>query len=250
MNDDLLYSMIFKRKSFHVFKPNRSLQSEELEMVKKLFQKLIPLIPDIRTEIKIVPKEKTSCKRGEYCILFYSEKKEHYLKNIGYLGAQLDLWLTYHDIGVCWYGAGKTECSCEKKMDFVIMMAIQKVSKDQFRKDMFRSKRKPVSMIWQGEDYHSIANIVRFAPSSCNLQPWYVISEGKRLNVYRIPSNKRGIMPADKVTYYQEIDIGIFLCYLDICLDHEGAAFIKELENGNHDIFEERILCATYKKSC
>lgn len=55
------------------------------------------------------------------------------------------------------------------------MIAIAKIdSEDKFRKAMFKSKRKKVKEIWSGEYYLDIANIVRFAPSSCNTQPWKV----------------------------------------------------------------------------
>lgn len=61
--NEIPYPMIFKRKSL--------------------------LEKHIRVEIKIVPKNETTCKRGEYCILLFSEKKR--LKNIGYIKTQLDL---------------------------------------------------------------------------------------------------------------------------------------------------------------
>lgn len=245
--NELLYPMIFKRKSFHVFKSYLPLLQEDLEEIKKAFSQFIPLIPDINVRMRIVPKDETTCKRGEYCILLYSEKKEHYLKNIGYIGAQLDLWLAFHNIGVCWYGAGKTKHQNDKNCKFVIMLAIQKVSENHFRKDMFRSKRKPLSEIWQGKSYQNIANIVRFAPSACNLQPWFTVSEEKRLNIYKVINTKRGIMPAEKVNYYREIDMGIFLCYLEICMEHEGLMFQKELCESNNIHSDERQLCAYYK---
>lgn len=90
------------------------------------------------------------------------------------------------------------------------MLAIQKVSENHFRKDMFQSKRKTLSEIWQGKSYQNIANIVRFTPSACNLQPWFTVSKEKRLNIYKVINTKRGIMPAEKVDYYREIDMGIF----------------------------------------
>lgn len=30
--------------------------------------------------------------------------------------------------------------------------------------------------IWNGDNYLNIANIIRFAPSACNTQPWIVDS--------------------------------------------------------------------------
>ena len=55
-----------------------------------------------------MPAGKTSCKRGEeYCILLYSEKKGDYLRNIGYIGEQLDLYLASLNIGACGLGSAK-----------------------------------------------------------------------------------------------------------------------------------------------
>lgn len=245
--NELLYSMIFKRKSFHVFKSYLPLLPEDLAEIEKAFDQFIPLIRNIKVKMQVVSKDETTCKRGEYCILLYSEIKEHSLKNVGYIGAQLDLWLASHNIGVCWYGAGKTKRQYDGTCKFVIMFAIQKVSENHFRKDMFRSKRKPLSEIWQGEAYQKIADIVRFAPSACNLQPWFTISEEKQLTIYKMINTKRGIMPIDKVDYYREIDMGIFLCYLEICTEHEGLAFQKELYGSGNIWSDERQLCANYK---
>ncbi len=73
MNKDL-YSMIFKRKSFHLFRNigNEHITEDELKDIGNKFNKLIPLVEDIKVKIKIV-KDSKNCKRGqEYCILFYS----------------------------------------------------------------------------------------------------------------------------------------------------------------------------------
>ena len=234
-----LYDMIFKRKSFHLFRNigNLHLTEEELKDIEKEFSKLKPLVEDIKVKIKLIKKE--SILRGqEYCILFYSEKKDNYLQNIGYLGEQLDLYLVSKNIGTLWFGIGKPD---EKKLDgldYVIMLAIAKVdSEDKFRKDMYKSKRKEISEIWDGNNYLDIANIVRFAPSACNTQPWKVEAATNKIKVYRYrKEGKRGIMPKDKVIYYNQIDIGIFLCFLELCLEHNDinykrALFIEE----NHD---------------
>ena len=36
-------------------------------------------------------------------------------------------------------------------------------------------------------------------------------------------------MPADKVSFYNCIDMGIFICFMDICLGHSGIDFDKKL---------------------
>ena len=249
MNNEL-YDMIFKRKSFHLFRNigKEHISNDELKNIEEYFTKLKPLVDDIKVKIKIV-KEGATCRRGqEYCILFYSEKKENYLQNIGYLGEQLDLYLVSKNIGTLWFGIGKVDEKQYDGLDYVIMIAIAKVdSAEKFRKDMYKSKRKELQEIWNGENYLNIANIVRFAPSACNTQPWIVESSEKELKVYRYrKQGKRGIMPKDKVIYYNQIDIGIFLCFLELCLkknniDYNRNLYIEE----NHE--EEKNLTATYE---
>lgn len=164
---DKLYDMIFKRKSFHLFRNigNEHITEEELKDIEEEFNKLKPLVAGINVKVKIV--------------------KDNYLQNIGYLGEQLDLYLVSKNIGTLWFGIGKPEEKRYEGLDFVIMIAIAKIdSEDKFRKDMFKSKRKNLEEIWNGDYYLDIANIVRFAPSACNTQPWVVDSSKNELKVY------------------------------------------------------------------
>ena len=80
--------MIFRRKSFHFFRNvgNESISIDELNDMQSTYSEFTPLDPGIKTAIRIVPEKQTNCKRGgEYCVLLYSEKKDGYLQNIGYL---------------------------------------------------------------------------------------------------------------------------------------------------------------------
>ena len=250
MNKDL-YNMIFKRKSFHLFRKigNENISADEVEQIEKSFKTFVPLCPDIKTAMRIVPAAETSCRRGQqFCILLYSEKKGNYLQNIGYLGEQLDLYLVSQNIGTLWFGMGKTSEPSSEGLDFVIMIAMSKISNEKnFRKDMFQSKRKPVDEIWLGEPLSGVSEIARFAPSACNTQPWLVEHKDNMLYVYRYrKQGKRGIMPADKVIFYNQIDMGIFLCFLDLCLQQEAIPCEVQLyaDNGSD---EEKTLNAVYK---
>ena len=244
--DEQLYQLVFKRKSFHIFKNTLIISEEELAQIETAFLECKPLIPEIKVAMKIVSAAATTCKRGqEYCILLYSEKKEGYLPNIGYLGQQLDLILASMNIGALWFGIGKTDVRSDGELDFVIMIAIAKMEETKFRKNMFKSKRKPIEEIWFGEYYLEAANIARFAPSACNTQPWIVESNAQELRVFRYKKpGKRGIMPVDKVSFYNRIDIGIFLLILEVCLKHEGIVFERTLFEDKKE--EEKNLVAIY----
>lgn len=249
--NNLYYQMIFKRKSFHLFRNigDETISQQELSQMEAAYQNFTPLYPNIRTRIKIVPANETTCKRGqEYCILLYSEKQDNYLQNIGYLGEQLDLYLASKNIGALWFGIGKTDEPLFEGLHFVIMIAISKIdSEKKFRKDLYKSKRKPVDEIWRGEQIKGVSDIVRFAPSACNTQPWFVECANDKIKIYRYKkSGKRGIMPAEKVVYYNQIDTGIFLCFMDICLAHNGIRYAVNFNNDN-GCADEMTLIAIYQ---
>ena len=241
------YKQIFKRKSFHIFKDIDNITNDEIEDLRNYIKTIKPLNAGIKTEVYIVPEKETTCKRGgEFCILFYSETKDEYLRNIGYMGEQLDLYLASQNIGALWFGIGKPKDIQKNGLDFIIMISIAKMPEDKFRKDMFKSKRKPLSEIWSG-DTLKIAEIVRFTPSACNTQPWIVENTGCDLLIYRFKKpGKRGIMPADRVRYYNKIDMGIFLFMLEVCLEHENYTYERILFEDQTDDSIEKTLIAKY----
>ena len=169
MHNNILYQMIFKRKSFHLFRCETfPISKQEIDDIYNFYNSLTPLMENIKTEINIIESHTSGCKVGnEYTIMFYSETKDNYLTNIGYLGEMLDLYLVSKNIGTLWYGLGRTGEKKLNDLDFVIMMGISKVSDDSFRKNIFNANRKPLEQIWTGE-YLPISNVVRFAPSACN----------------------------------------------------------------------------------
>lgn len=227
------YEAVFKRKSFHLFNGTglEKITDGELRGIEAAYEGFERLYPEIKTAMRIVPAAKVSFKRdAEYCLLIYSEKKENYLMNAGYIGQQLDLYLVKNNIGSLWFGIGKPDEPTFDGLDYVIMIAVRKVSdQTKYRKDMFKAKRKALDEVWQGDDL-GIADICRFAPSACNSQPWHVQSSDGVLTVCRYKKPGRvGIMPANAVSYFNRIDIGIYLCILEICMEKNGIAFEREL---------------------
>ncbi|MDO4377663.1 MAG: nitroreductase family protein [Erysipelotrichia bacterium] len=242
---DNFYQQIFKRKSFHLFRncPAEPLNEEILLKIKEKYYQLNKLYPNIITDIQIV---KGNYRGEQYDILFYSEIKDNYLRNIGYIGEQLDLYLTGLNIGCLWYGMGKPAENEYNGLKFVIMMLIKKVPDDKFRKDMFKSKRKDIAEVWWGENHKDVGNIVRFAPSACNSQPWLVKDNAESLEVYRYRKKGRvGIMPKDKVSYYNQIDIGIFLLFIEVVLQERKITFERKLFD-DKETENESVLSAIY----
>ena len=64
--NNIFYEMIFKRKSFHIFRNvgNESISKDELNDIQSVYSEFTPLNPGIKTAIRIVPEKQTNCERG------------------------------------------------------------------------------------------------------------------------------------------------------------------------------------------
>ena len=253
-NLEIYYKSIFTRKSFHRFENILKISDEEINLIYNIYDKLFPLKSDIKTQIKIVPSNETTSNVGsEYCILFYSEKKDNYLQNIGYLGQQLDLFLPSLNIGTLWCGMGKTDEKKYNGLDYVIMMCIAKVNKDDFRKDMYSLPRKSLGEIWFGDEFKEYGDIARFAPSARNSQPWKVIEKErnnigyKQKEIYVYRDRKENAVSSERRDYMNNIDIGIFMCVLDVVLRYNKINYVKGIyldnsQNQNEELVLNAVL--------
>ena len=250
------YEMIFKRKSFHMYREVISLSKEELQEINKEIENIIPLHTNIKTNIKLVHKSNTSCKRGEYCILIYSETKDGFLQNVGYIGQQLDLYLASKDIGVCWYGLAKPDNQKdENNLEFVIMLAIGKTNPKYFRtgyqkldniEDIdnlvykIKCSRRNITEIHSGEGYKNLIEVVKYAPSACNSQPWFIENKDNEINLYRT-CGKKSIMPGNKMAIINRVDIGIMILYIEIYLTKNDIKYTKEIFNDDVEEHEKAL---------
>lgn len=219
--------MIKKRKSVRKFDENLSVSEADMEQLQHYLKELVAL-NDTRVAFRIVPRGDTTAKWGEYCLLAYSEKKQSSWLNVGYLLEQVDLFMASLDIGACWYGMSKPDQNQHDGLEYVIMLAFGKSSHGDFRKDLAETKRKAGAEIWAGDFDQEVVDLVRYAPSACNIQPWRVVSKGKTMRVQRTTAY-RSMIPPSKRHFFNSIDLGIFLCFLDIILRHQGYSFARTL---------------------
>lgn len=239
------YDMIFKRKTIRKFDEALVLTEGEKEDVNQQIPKLIPLAPEIRVKLEIVKRVATTAKRGDYCLLLYSEKKPFYLLNAGYMLEQMDLFCEARDLGVCWYGLAKPKETQLDGLDYVIMLSFGKSREQDFRKSISDFKRKPRGDIWCGDFDPDVIEAVRLAPSACNTQPWKINSDSSVINVYRNTAIK-SFIPAGKLPYYNSIDMGICLCFLEIAMMQKGYEFDRTLIC-DEDSINELLKTAAYE---
>ena len=202
-----LQEMIYKRKSCRSF-TNVPVEESVIREIRAF--PLKPLCPDIRVRWDIVSRTEVKCIcpwTTPQLITVYSEEKDGYLENVGFLFQQMDLYLQSLGLGVCWLGMGKLNpktAPTKDGMRFVIMLSFGYPKGDQLRRDGKGFKRKSLAQISDREDLR--LESARLAPSSVNSQPWYFSHVGDTIHVY---CTRKGMG-----NYLNRIDMGIALAHL------------------------------------
>lgn len=218
-----LYNEIFRRKSFRK-ETGLKLTQCEINEIEQRITELRKLDGDIKTKIKIVKSDMTTANRGEICIEFFSEKKDGYLLNAGYMLQQLELFLCSKNIGSCWMGMAKPDSDTCDGLDYVIMLACSKAENGSFRKSVNDFDRKNVDEICEGNVDGTLVEAVRLAPSACNIQCWRIYGENGRITFFR-NSRIKSFIPPQKLAFFNTIDMGIALCHAEIALENENYDF-------------------------
>ena len=146
-----------------------------------------------------------------YYLAIYSQKKNNYLENIGFVFQQLSLYLQSENIGNCWVGMASPKIQND---DFVITMSFGK--SDDLTRDRSRFRRKPLSKISDVEDERLIP--AQLAPSAANSQPWYFKSCDEGFDVYQLKAN---ILKRKFLKNLNQIDMGICLAHMYV--SHENS---------------------------
>lgn len=240
------YEAIFARKSVRKYNGELKLSEEELELIMDKLNGLTPLVDGIEVEFEIKPCKETNCKfNAQYCVVAYSQEKEHWKENVGYKLAQLDLFLPAINVGACWYGMGRVKEKYVNGKRYAIMYCFGKCGEQDFRSRKEEFTRKKTEEIWKGEFLGGVADAVRFAPSACNSQPWRVVYEdGGTVKVYR-EKNTDNILTRTLSRYFNGFDMGIFMYIFETVLKREGYEFSRKLypeKDGNPVLAAEYTL--------
>ena len=211
---------IRKRKSIRKYDLT-PLDAATLEKVQEQMGKVEPLYPDIRYSVEIVNKTKGLFNvKAPHYLLFGSEEKDGSLENIGFVGQQLDLYLSESGLGSCWLGASKPEEKEASALPFVICISFGKPAEPLYR-ELSDFKRKPLTEISEGADERLEA--ARLAPSALNAQNWYFAAGNGKIHCYRKKGNPLLGFIYNKL---HSIDMGIALCH--IAEESDSFHFAKE----------------------
>ena len=217
------YQYIFKRKSIRNYDLT-SLDDVTLKEISEYLNSLKPIY-DIKTEFKIISSgcvKRRMMKEAPHYIAVFSEVKEGYLTNIGYMLQHVDLFLSANGIGSCWQGipAPTSELLNSSNLKFVIFIAFGKPKDPEslHRISVSEFKRKSQSDITDITDADELLEVARIAPSATNSQPWFFTGDKNLIHVYSV---EPGFIKRFTKKYIP-IDVGIAICHLKIAAEHFG----------------------------
>ena len=217
---DQLYDAIFKRRSVRRYEP-RDLDEPSLADVRSFMAKLEPMLPGMRTELRILGKEAV---RGMFKVdaphflAIFSEPKEGHLANAGFMLQQMDLFLSSMGIGSCWQGGPKLagEQRGSSDLEFVIMLAFGRAAEEVHRTDLSQFQRKPLASMTSIEGRDDLLEAARLAPSGMNNQPWFFAGGDGVVRAFG-----RKSLVADRMN---RVSVGISLCHLWLAGVRSGAS--------------------------
>lgn len=216
-----LEEQIYLRKSC------RNYSDDEIDMniIHDFMEKVKPLDASIDYRYGILNADEVNIRTrwsAPYYLALYSEKKEHYLENIGFIFQQLSLYLQSMGIGSCWVGMASPKA---KSDDFVITISFGK--SDDITRDLSRFKRRKLSDISDSEDERLTP--ARLAPSAINSQPWYFKHAGDGFDVYQ---QKQNIVKRQVLKKWNPIDVGIALAHMYVANENTFEFYKKtDFEN-------------------
>lgn len=225
MENTDLYALMFKRKSIRTYDP-APLDENTLKTVSAHWSRLTPLYEDIKIETKIVSAENVKglfqVKSPHYLVIL-SEPKEGYLINGGFIGQQMDLFLSSIGLGCCWQGMVKpAKDIVPSSLEVVSVLAFGRPAGTLHRQSACEFKRKPLEDITDTVNCQDLLEGPRLAPSGVNSQPWFFSGNPDEIHLYCAKSNFIKAMFSNKL---DKIDMGIALCHLWLSARHESRNF-------------------------
>lgn len=215
MDNEILYGAIFHRRSVRKY-DSAPLTDQAISGLAEFMAAVKPLIPGIHTEFKLMlPGEiKTN---APHAVCLYSEKKDGWRMNVGFMMEQVDLYLSANNIGACWLGMTKPDkgkAAPPAGTEWVATLCFGTPAQPMHREGAEQFNRKSLNEISTVTDLYHVLEAVRLAPSAMNKQPWFFSGSAEQVVV----SRKKSLM-LDKLN---QIDTGIALCCFMLALAHQG----------------------------
>jgi len=232
-----LYETIFRRKSIREY-DLAPLDGHTLAEIMAHTSALKPLYDDIKIEMKPLSQKDVKglfLAKAPHYLAVFSETKDGYLTNAGFMLQQMDLFFSANGIGSCWQGMPKPtkEILNSSKLEFVILLAFGKPRERLHRESLSEFRRKPLGEITDIKGADELLEPARLAPSAMNRQQWFFTGNASTIHAYRAKSSFLIAFMLEKVS---KVSMGIAICHLWIAAKHFGkeVEFICDKEAQNN----------------
>ncbi len=250
MEKTALYETIFKRKSIRKFDLT-PLDEKTLHNISNHLQTLTPLHAEIKIEFKILSSDlvkRRMMKKAPHYIAVFSEAKEGYLTNVGFMLQQMDLFFSANGLGSCWQGIPtlKKEALHGSNLKFVILMPFGKPQEPEslHRTNISEFKRKSLPEITDIKGADDLLEAARLAPSATNAQPWFFTGDETLIHAcYIEPGRVKGFLTKK----YPPIDVGISLYHLKLAGEHFGKEVELVFDHPQQNDLKDHIYVASLR---
>jgi len=232
-----LYEAIFKRKSIREYDLT-PLDGHTLAEIMAHMSALKPLYDDIKIEMKLLSQKDVKglfLAKAPHYLAVFSETKDGYLTNVGFMLQQMDLFLSGNGIGSCWQGMPKPTKGIlnSSKLEFVILLAFGKPKERLHRESVSEFQRKPLGEITDIKGADELLEPPRLAPSAMNRQQWFFTGNASTIHAYRAQSSFLTAFMFEKVS---KVSMGIAICHVWVAAKHFGkeVEFIGDQEAQNN----------------
>jgi nitroreductase len=237
MNENRFYEAIFKRKSIRQY----DLTPLDVHTLAEIMARMgasRPLFDGIKIETKLLLQKDVrrffSAKAPHYLAVF-SEAKDGYLANAGFMLQQMDLFFSTNGIGSCWQGIPRPtkEFLKSSKLEFVILLAFGRPIERLHRESISEFERKPLGEITDIKGADEFLEPARLAPSAMDRQQWFFTGSPSAIHAYRA---KPSFLTALMLERMSKISMGIAIYHVWIAAKHFGkeVEFVTDKEAQNN----------------
>jgi len=219
-----IYDVIYQRKSIRHFKWE-PIPQKTLSLIIKYQKEVMAFDHSIPYKIEMVEnlQEQQIIKgvlksKAPYYLVFYSEVKEGYLKNAGYIMQQIVLYMALKRVGSCYLGGTKVLPTVNSEGMKQVMVLAFGLPNEELYRNCEKANRRPMKELCvfkeEVDDYvRKVLNAARFAPSSMNIQPWRFVVYNNRIHLFA----KKELPFFQKKSL--DFDLGIVLAHIMLALE-------------------------------
>lgn len=197
------------------------LSADQIDHIRRFLQTVNSLYQEIPWKAEILKAEKKRrpvkgpwIVEAPYYLVFYSEPRDGYLENAGFILEQVVLYMTLKGIGSCYQGMAKAVPNPEwtaAGMAPVMTVAFGLPEDTCIRKPELAKRHSLSELVLckeeVGDEMRCIMQAARLAPSAMNRQPWKLVVYHNRIHLFR----KNPRLPFWQL---QRLDMGIVLCHV------------------------------------